>query len=114
MLGVSFNGPFGEVGEERTMRSRGAFVAADSLPVTSVRIATITLKKFTSNLPTAKRLCAIIFCLIYNAAERSLARKDFFIDGIVVSDVSFILLRIKAQTPRWPALVDHNKLLQEI
>lgn len=42
MLGVSFNGPFGEVGEERTMRSWGAFVAADSLPVTSVRIATIT------------------------------------------------------------------------
>lgn len=64
MLGVSFNGPFGEVGEERTMRSRGAFVAADSLPVTSVRIATITLKKLTPNLPTAKRLCAIIFCLI--------------------------------------------------
>lgn len=51
MLGVSFNGPFGEVGEKRTMRSRGAFVAADSLPVTSVRIATITKKthsKFTN------------------------------------------------------------------
>lgn len=107
MLGVSFNGPFGEVGEERTMRSRGAFVAADSLPVTSVRIATITLKKLTLNLPTAKRLCAIIFCLIYNAAECS---SDFFIDGIVISDVSFILLRIKAQTSRWPTLVDHNKL----
>lgn len=43
------------------MRPRGAFVVADSLSVTSVRIATITRKKLTPNLPTVKRLSAIIF-----------------------------------------------------
>lgn len=59
--GVSVNGRRGEVGEERTMRSRGAFVVADSLPVTSVRIATITRKKLTRNLPTVKCFPAIIF-----------------------------------------------------
>lgn len=58
--GVSVNGRSGEVGELRTIRSRCAFVPANSLPVTSVRIATITRKKLTSNLPTVKR-SAIIF-----------------------------------------------------
>lgn len=43
----------------------GRYCAADSLPVTSVQIATITRKKVTPNSPTVKR-CKRLFSTEYN------------------------------------------------
>lgn len=79
------------------MRPRGAFVVADSLPVTSVRIATITRKKLTS-LPNLKRFCDYFLLNIQCTYRRtSLARRDVFIEALL--SVMYHLFRFELVPP---------------
>lgn len=80
------------------MRPRGAFVPGVPLLLTSVRIATITRKKLTSNSRTLKRFYTIIFLRI---RSRWMQATDIFIDDIVAFVV--IIHRILEHPCRWSA-----------